>query len=132
MTPGANRVHADAALGVFDRERLGGGVEAALGQRRQHGRHAIDGVIDQAGGDLHDVAAALLLHFRNRQLGDAEEAGEVDAERAGEIGLAVLGERFCDEDAGVVDQRVDAAEPGHGFCDHALRRSWDRRYRRQR
>ena len=77
-------------------------------------------MVDQAGGDLHDVAAALFLHFRNRQLGDAEEAGKVDPERAGEIGLAVLGEWFCDEDAGVVDQRIDAAEPGHGFPDHAL------------
>ena len=24
------------------------------------------------------------------------------------------------KDAGVVDQRIDAAEPGHGFADHAL------------
>jgi len=80
----------------------------------------MDGVIDQAGGDLHDVAAALLLHFRNRQLGNAEESGEVDAERAGEIGLALLGERFGDEDAGVVDQRVDTAEPGQAVGDHPL------------
>ena len=28
----------------------------------------------------------------------------------GEVGLGVLGERLGDEDAGVVDQRVDAAE----------------------
>jgi hypothetical protein len=64
--------------------------------------------------------AALLLHFRNRQLGNAEESGEVDAERAGEIGLAILGERFGDEDAGVVDQRVDTAEPGQAVGDHPL------------
>ena len=37
-----------------------------------------------------------------------------------EVGLGVLGERLGDEDAGVVDQRIDAAEPGHGFGDHAL------------
>jgi len=64
--------------------------------------------------------AALLLHFRNRQLGNAEESGEVDAERAGEIGLAIFGERFGDEDAGVVDQRVDTAESGQAVGNHAL------------
>jgi hypothetical protein len=85
MTPGETAFTANAAFGVLDRQRLGGGVEAALGQRRRHGRYAIDGVIDQAGGDLHDVAAAMLFLFRNRQLGEAEEAGEVDAQRAGEI-----------------------------------------------
>ena len=36
------------------------------------------------------------------------------------VGLGVIGERLGDEDAGVVDQRVDAAEPRHGFRDHAL------------
>ena len=30
------------------------------------------------------------------------------------------GKRLRDEDAGVVDKRVDAAEPGDGFGDHAL------------
>ena len=45
---GRHRVHADARVGVFDRQRPRDRVEAALGQRRQHGGHAIDGVIDQA------------------------------------------------------------------------------------
>jgi hypothetical protein len=28
--------------------------------------------------------------------------------------------KVCVEDAGVVDQRIDAAEPGPSFSDHAL------------
>src|SRR5262249_42172606 len=63
-------VHANTALGVFDGERLGRRVEAALRQRRKHGGYAGDGAVDQARRDLDDMAAALLLH-----LGDGELRG---------------------------------------------------------
>src|SRR6516162_7794917 len=61
------------------------------------------------------MAAALLLHFGDGELRDVKEAGEVDAEDRRVVGRGVLGERLGDEDAGVIDKRVDAPEPGHSF-----------------
>ena len=79
-------------------------------------------MIDEARRDLHDMAASPFLHLGDGELGDAEEAGDVDAEDRGEVRLGVPGERLGDEDAGVVDERVDAPEPRHGFKDHAFGR----------
>ena len=79
MMPGETAFTRMPRLRVFDRKRLGRGVQAALGQRRQHRRHARIGVVDQAGRDLHDVAAALLLHLGDGELRDVEEARDVDA-----------------------------------------------------
>jgi hypothetical protein len=107
---GRNGIHADAALGVLDGKRSGGSVEAILRQRREHGGHTVNGVIDKAGRDLHDMTAALLLHLGERELRDVEEAGDVDAQHGGEVVRGVLDERLGDEDAGVVDERIDAPE----------------------
>ena len=38
-------------------------------------------VINQAGGDLHNVTAALLFHLGDGELGDAEEASDIDAQQ---------------------------------------------------
>jgi hypothetical protein len=53
---------------------------------------------------------------------DVEEAGEVDADDGGEVGLGVAGEGPGDEESGIVDERVDAPEPRHAFGDRAFRR----------
>ncbi|MNI32307.1 hypothetical protein D3C73_862160 [compost metagenome] len=117
----ADRVYPDAALGVFDRQGFGRGVQAAFGQRSQHRWHAVDGVVDQAGGDVHHVAAAVFFHFGDGQLSDVEEAVQVHRQHVGVVFGGVLGERFGDEDAGVVDQGVDATETFDGFTDDFLR-----------
>ncbi len=113
-------VHADAALGIFDREALGRRVEAALGERRQHRRHVRIGVVDQARRDLDDMAAALLLHRLDRVLGDEEKAIEVGREHLSILLLGVIGKRPRDEDTSVVDQRIHPAEAGESFLDDAL------------
>jgi molybdenum-dependent DNA-binding transcriptional regulator ModE len=77
-------------------------------------------MVDEACRDLHDMAAALLLHLGDGQLRDAKEAGEVDAQDRRVIGLGILGKGLCNEDAGIVDQRVDAAEAGDAFGNRAL------------
>ena len=79
-------------------------------------------MVDQARCDLYYVAAALFLHLGDGELSDVKEAGKVDAQNSGVVGLGVLGEGLGDEDAGVVDERVDAPEPGHALGDRALRR----------
>jgi hypothetical protein len=77
---------------------------------------------DETRGDLDDVAAALLLHLGDGELRDVEEPGEVDTQDGSVVGLGILGEGFGDEDAGVVDERVDTTEPAHAFGDCPLRR----------
>ena len=72
-------------------------------------------VVYEARRDLDDVAAATLLHLRERELRDVEESGQVDAEDRCVIDLGVLCEWFRDEDASVVDERVDTPEPRHAL-----------------
>jgi len=79
-------------------------------------------IVDEARGDLHDMTAALLLHLGDGDLRDVEEAGDVNAQDGGVVGLGVLGEGLGDENTGIVDERVDAPEPRHTFGDRALRR----------
>lgn len=114
------RVHPDSALGVFDGQGFGGGVEAALGQGSEDRGHTVYRVVGQAGGDVDHVALALFFHLGDGQLGDVEEAVEVDRQHRCVVFRGVGGERFGDEDAGVVDQGVDAAEACHAFADHPL------------
>src|SRR6266478_467231 len=61
--------------------------------------------------------ATPLLHLGDGELCDVKEPVDVDAHDRPVVGLGVLGERFGDEDAGVVDERVDAPEPCHAFGD---------------
>lgn len=77
-------------------------------------------MVDQAGGDVDDVPGALFEHLGDRQLGDVEEAVEVHGQHVYVVFVGVVGEGFGDEDAGVVDQAVDAAEARHAFVDYAL------------
>ena len=63
------------------------------------------------------MAATPLLHLGDGELCDVKEPGDVDAHDRPVVGLGVRGERFGDEDAGVVDERVDAPEPCHAFGD---------------
>ena len=80
------------------------------------------GLIDQGGRDLDDVAGPLLLHLGDGELRDVEEAGNVGAHHRRIVLGGVLRERLCDEDAGIVDQRVDTAKAGDGLRNHALGR----------
>ena len=66
------------------------------------------------------MAATLGEHVLDRQLGHPEEAGQVHSDRGGEVILCVVGEGLGDEDPGVVDEGVDAAEPLDGGGDDAV------------
>jgi hypothetical protein len=68
------------------------------------------------------MAATPLLHLGDGELCDVKEPGDVDAQDRRVVGLGVLSERFGDEDAGVVDERVDAPELGYAFGDRTLGR----------
>jgi hypothetical protein len=67
-------------------------------------------VVSQGGGDVDNVAAAPLEHLGDGPFGQPEEATEVDPDSDREVVGCVVGERLRDEDAGVVDEGVDAPE----------------------
>jgi hypothetical protein len=108
---GCDGVHADTALGVFDGKRFGCGVEAAHRQRLERGGQAGQRVVNKARADLDNMAATLLFHLGDGELRHVEEADSVDAQGGGEVGFGIFGEGLGDEDAGIVDERVDAPEP---------------------
>jgi hypothetical protein len=56
------------------------------------------------------MAGALLQHFGRDPPGHVEEAAEVDRDDRRVILVRIAGEGLRNEDAGVVDQAVDAAE----------------------
>jgi hypothetical protein len=78
------------------------------------------GAIDQRRCDLHDVAALALLHLDHGALRDVKEAGEIDPENRRIIGLGIFRERLRDEDAGIVDQRIDPPKSSHPVRDRAF------------
>ncbi len=76
-------------------------------------------MVDEAGRDVDDVAAALRDHLCYRALGDVEETGQVHRGHHVVVGARVVGERLADEGPGVVDQRVDPREPVERLLDDA-------------
>src|SRR3954469_16336726 len=79
-------------------------------------------MVDEAGRDVYDVTAPLLEHGVQHALRYVEEPREVHADQRAELVVGVVGERLGDEDAGVVDQGVDAAETAQCLRDHAFGR----------
>src|SRR5262249_51538171 len=107
---GRNGIHPDALRGIFDGERLRGGVDAALGQIGKHGRHRGNRMIGKAGADVDDVAGALLQLLGRGAVRDVEEAGAIGPYHRLEVSDRIVREGLGDEDAGIVDERVDPPE----------------------
>ena len=58
------------------------------------------------------------LHVRNRQPAQGERAFEVQGDDALEVGIVDILEKALVRSApGIVDERIDAAEDGHGLVD---------------
>jgi hypothetical protein len=107
-----DRGDAHASWCVFGGQRAGHGGESALCLERQRGRRAAVGVVDEAGGDVDYVAAALSDHLLDGQLRDVEEARQVHGGDCGIVAQGVIRERLADEDPRVVVQLVDPPEDG--------------------
>jgi len=117
--PRRDRVDADVVGAEFGGELDGQGVDGALAGQRGGGRHPGDRMIDQHRPDVDDRAAGR-LHVRDDRLGEEEGALEIDVEEPVEVLLVDVEKRARLEQAGVVDQHIDAAEPGDGVSDHRL------------
>lgn len=115
-----DRVHADAAGGVFYGEAAGRSIKAALGNRRQNRGNAGIRIINQRCCDLHNVTAALFFHYPQGVLGHEEEAVEIGLQILTILFLGVAGEGAGRKNARIVDQRIQAAEFGDGLFNGAL------------
>jgi hypothetical protein len=78
-----------------------------LVRRSKSGGSLAIGVVDEAGGDVDDMAAPLLDHVWDDALSDVEEPHHVHIGDGHEVVERVIRKRFADEDAGIVDQGVD-------------------------
>ncbi len=116
---------ANTVAGQLLRPDHGGGRHAGLGR-------GIVGLAHVAGAgnrrDVHDHACALKLHQLRRDLAGAEEhPREVDIDHRLPLGQAHLADhpvldleqQAVAQDAGIVDQAVEAAEILGDLCDHA-------------
>jgi hypothetical protein len=63
------------------------------------------------------VAAANPPSVSEASTGQPEESDNVDGEDFCEVFLGVVDERFRDENARIVDERVDAPEAGRSFLN---------------
>ena len=113
---GADRVGADALAAQFARPRLDHADDAELGRR-------VIGLAEVAvdADDrrcVEDAARILREHDVDDGLGAVVDALQVDVDDAVELVLAHLLELRVLDDAGVVDQRVDAPPLGHHALDH--------------
>jgi hypothetical protein len=59
------------------------------------------------------MATAVPFHRGNRTLRNMEEPRDIDTKDSRIVSLGVFGEGLGDEDAGVIDERVDPSEPRH-------------------
>jgi len=68
-------------------------------------------VIHQRSGDVYDASGLVLQHLLDCKLRDIKEAGQGGGDKTVEVIWGVLGEWLGYEDARVVDQDIDGAEP---------------------
>ncbi len=117
--PRAECIHANAARGIVERERLGEHHHRALGG-------AVDGRIGLghepglAGREEHRAAAWLGEHPRDRVTRRIDDASQIHVEHALDLVVTGVGEELGQRDAGVADQDVDRAVSLHTLVDGAL------------
>ena len=122
---GRHGVHPNAVFGVFDGERACNSIQASLGECGEAPTSDSDWLLDHGSGDLHDVTAFLCLHVRDRQLGDMEEAIQIDVDDISIVIFRECRERLADKDTGIVHQCIDPSKMldggfNYSFGDGAL------------
>jgi hypothetical protein len=117
-------VHANALRRVFHRQTAGYRVDTALGDHRSRSSESRKRMINNRTCDAHHTAAALLReHPFHGQLRRMDKSFQVGGRQRLEILERVLGERLRKEDARIVHQGIDRAEPLYrGTNDHLGRR----------
>ena len=84
-------------------------------------RHTAHWLVNQAGRDSYDMTTPRLAHHLYRALGHMKEAGDIGGDVGRVVVVRIGDERLGDERAGVVDQRVDAAEAAQRLLEDPIR-----------
>ena len=113
-------VDADPVALAFQRQRL-------HQPDQRHFRRPVVGLAEVAvqpgrGRGHHDAAMALCAHRFPDRLAAVGRAHQVHVDHRAEVGEVELGEGLVAQDAGIVDQDVDAAPLGDHAIDHRLHR----------
>ena len=108
----------DVVFAALDRQHVGQAPDAALGGAVI----ALAEIADQARGrrGIDDDAAAVLAHPAEHRLGDAERALQMHLQHLVPGGFGGLGKGLVEQDAGIVDEDVGAAEMLDGVVEHRL------------
>ena len=113
-------VHIDAPGRPFVCEQLGEAGDAAL--RRGVARHADAALEGEERGDVDDLARALGQHVATGRLAEEEGGLEVGVDHRVPILLGKVDAVGAADDAGIIDEDVEAAELLQRLVDHALHR----------
>jgi hypothetical protein len=117
---GRDGVYPDAVFRVLHREVLGDRLKTAFGNHRHRCRDAPDRIASKGRRDGDDAPAGLLRqHLLDGKLGDIEEALDVRRDERLEILGRVVRERLGEEDARVIDQRVNRMEARQRGLDNS-------------
>src|ERR1700722_14648154 len=95
---------------MFYRQGSRRGVQRTLGERCEDTRHTAHRLVNQAGRDSYDMTTPGLAHYLDRALGHMKEACDIGGDIGSVVVMRIGDERLGYEHAGVVDQRIDAAE----------------------
>jgi len=115
-------IHSHAIFGIFYRQGFRRGVQRTLGERCEDSRHAAHRLVNQAGSDSYDMTTPRLAHQLHRTLGHMKEACDIGGDVVSVFVIRIGGERLGHERAGVVDQRIDAAEAIQRLLEDPIRR----------
>ena len=95
---------------MFYRQGSRRSVQRTLGERCEDTRHAAHRLVNQAGSDSYHMTTPGLAHQQHRALSHVKEACDIGSDVSRVIVIRIGGEWLGYERAGVVDQRIDAAE----------------------
>jgi len=115
-------IHSHAVFGMFYRQGSRRGVQRTLGERCEDTRHAAHRLVNQAGRDSYDMTTPGLAHYLHRALGHMKEACDIGGDVGSVVVMRIGDERLGYEHAGVVDQRIDAAEAIQRLLEDQSRR----------
>ena len=82
--PRRDGIHSHAIFGMFYGQGFRRGVQRTLGERCEDARHAVHGLVNQAGRDSYDMTTPRLAHHLYRALGHMKETCDITAVLAGE------------------------------------------------
>src|SRR5580704_896302 len=103
-----NHVHTNAVLCIFHRETSRDRLEAALRYHRDRSIYSGYRMLGHCSRNANDASAGFLRdHLSNRELGDVDEAFQVNGGESFEVLDRIVGKGLGEEYTRVIDQRIN-------------------------